>query len=64
DLITHHEPDAAETHWRTHIATTPTQPPSAVLDLLGLPPEIVGRAGQGRAAVARSSVPLPRGASG
>ncbi|MCK9902478.1 FadR family transcriptional regulator, partial [Frankia sp. Cpl3] len=35
DLITHHEPDAAETHWRTHIATTPTQTPTIVLDLLG-----------------------------
>ncbi|OAA25446.1 transcriptional regulator [Frankia sp. EI5c] len=35
DLIAHHDPDAAEAHWRTHIATSPHQSPTIVLDLLG-----------------------------
>ncbi|ABW11723.1 regulatory protein GntR HTH [Parafrankia sp. EAN1pec] len=35
DLIARHDTDAAEAHWRTHIATTPSQPPSTVIDLLG-----------------------------
>ncbi|MCK9927490.1 GntR family transcriptional regulator, partial [Frankia sp. Mgl5] len=35
DLIARHDTNAAEAHWRTHIATTPSQPPSTVIDLLG-----------------------------
>jgi DNA-binding FadR family transcriptional regulator len=35
DLITHHEADAAETLWRTHLTDTHQPSPTATLDLLG-----------------------------